>query len=121
MNNYFEISLLAILLVLIYKKPIFLQNIEKNRINILILLFLNAYITKIKGIVSGIIFALITVILLDSKEYFSNNEKDKKEDLEPKIYVKTWRPAHFTSPCQTENDRILKRQSEIASITATHQ
>jgi len=44
---------------------------------------------------------------------------EEKEESEPKVNVQTWRPANFTSPCQTENDRILKVRSERATLNAS--
>tara|TARA_B100001094_G_C18001931_1_gene705659 strand:- start:220 stop:573 length:354 start_codon:yes stop_codon:yes gene_type:complete len=116
MNNYFEFFLLGILVVLLYKKPLFLQNIQHNRLYLVLLICLNAYISNKFGITSGIIMALIVIVLIDSKETFCNNEKD---DSQPKVNVKSWRPANFTSPCQTENDRILKIRSEVSTLNAT--
>ena len=118
MDNYFEIFLLAVLVSLIYKKPPFLENITNNKLYLVLLLCLNAYVAKKFGITSGIIMALINIILLDTKETFCNVSEEKDES-EPKVNVQTWRPANFTSPCQTENDRILKIRSEVSTLNAT--
>jgi len=118
MHNYFEIILLGILVVLLYEKPIFLQNIQDYRLYLVMLICLNAYISKKYGIISGIIMALIIIVLIDTKETFCNNLKNGDND--PKVNVKSWRPANFTSPCQTENDRILKLGSEISTLNATN-
>lgn len=118
MDNYFEFFLLAILVSLIYKKPVFLQNITNNKIYLVCLLCLNAYVSFKFGITSGIIMALINIVLIDTKETFCN-VSEVTEKKEPKVNVKTWRPADFTAPCQTENDRILKTRSEIATLNAT--
>tara|TARA_B100000073_G_scaffold54038_2_gene39881 strand:+ start:12953 stop:13312 length:360 start_codon:yes stop_codon:yes gene_type:complete len=118
MHNYFELFLLAILVSLIYKKPIFLENIMNNKIYLVLLICLNAYIAKEFGIASGIIMALISIILLDTKETFCN-VSEAEEESEPKVNVQTWRPASFTAPCQTENDRILKIRSEVSTLNAS--
>jgi len=118
MDNYFELFLLAVLVSLIYKKPVFLENIANNKLYLVFLICLNAYVAKKFGITSGIIMALINIILLDTKETFCN-VIEEKEESEPKVNVQTWRPANFTSPCQTENDRILKVRSERATLNAT--
>lgn len=117
MNNYSDFILLAILVVLVYKKPEYLNSIYNNKFYLLILIFLNGYIAKKYGIISGIIMALIVVILIDSKETFCNNIKNDEE--EHKLNVRTWRPANFSSPCQTDNDRILKTTSELTTLNAT--
>ena len=118
MHNYFELFLLAILVSLIYKKPVFLENITNNKLYLVFLIFLNAYVAKEFGITSGIILALISIILLDTKETFCN-VSEAKEETEPKVSVQTWRPASFTAPCQTENDRILKIRSEVSTLNAS--
>ena len=46
MNNYIELTLLGILVVLIYKKPEYLKNVHSNKIYIILLIFLIAYISK---------------------------------------------------------------------------
>ena len=61
--------------------------------------------------------ALITIVLLDNKEYFTDISK---EDFTNNKDVKVWRPANFTQPSrQVENDRILKRRSETSTLRAT--
>ena len=93
MENYIEIILLALLVILVYKKPAFLQNINENKFVLASLILLNAYILKTVGMSAGIIVALINIVLLDTKENFC----DTKEGFTPKITV--WKPATFTSPC----------------------
>ena len=115
MNNYVELVLLGILLILVYKKPAFLQNIHNSKIYIALLILLNAYVLKTKGMSSGIIMALIIIVLIDSKENFCNS----KEGFAPKI--KVWRPATFTSPCQVDLDRQIKVKSEEATLSSTQQ
>ena len=95
-----------------------MQNITNNKLYLVLLLCLNAYVVKKIGITSGIIMALINIILLDTKEAFCNVSEEKDES-EPKVNVQKWRPANFTSPCQTENDRILKVRSERATLNAS--
>ena len=117
MKNYIELTLLGILVVLIYKKPEYLKNVHSNKIYIILLIFLNGYISKKFGITSGIIMALITIVLLDNNEYFTDISKEGFSNH--KVDVKVWRPAHFTEPCQVDNDRILKRRSEMSTLRAT--
>ena len=117
MNNYNNYILLAILVVLVYKKPKYLNKFQNNKFYILLLIFLNGYIAKNYGIISGVIMTLIVVILIDSKETFCNNMKN--DEKEHKLNIRTWRPANFSSPCQTDNDRILKTTSELTTLNAT--
>tara|TARA_Y100000022_G_C13073761_1_gene294579 strand:+ start:279 stop:629 length:351 start_codon:yes stop_codon:yes gene_type:complete len=116
MNNYVELGLLAILVVLLYKKPVYLQELSNNKMYLLVLIILKIYIFKTYGVTSGIISALILVVLLDTKENFCDN--NKKEEFVPKI--QSWKPQTFNSPCQVDIDRKIKIQSEEASLYSTH-
>ena len=118
MKQIIEFLLLGLLLALVYKKPAFLQNISHNKFLIVILILLNALTAKLYGITSGIIIALIIIILLDKKENFCNICTNK-EAFVPKIQV--WHPASFSGPCQLDLDRKLKTNSERAKIAATKQ
>jgi len=113
MKNYVELILLGILLVLVYKKPGFVQNIQSNKIYVALLILLNAYILKTQGITAGIIMALILIVLIDSKENFC----DSKETFVSKI--KIWRPAEFRPPCQVDLDRNMKILAEKSTIAST--
>lgn len=115
MENYIEIVLLAILVVLLYKKPGFLKEMIDNKMFILCLIILKVYIVSKYGITSGIITALILVVLMDSKEGFCENTQ---EGFVPKI--QKWKPQTFNSPCQIDIDRKIKIQSEEASLFSTH-
>tara|TARA_A100001015_G_C14571997_1_gene549473 strand:- start:218 stop:601 length:384 start_codon:yes stop_codon:yes gene_type:complete len=115
MNNYIEIILLGILLILVYKKPAFLHNLHSNKIYIALLILLNLYLLNNYGITSGIVMALIIIILIDKKENFC----DSKEGFVPKI--KVWKPASFTQPCQLDLDRNIKLHSEKATINSSKQ
>ena len=115
MDNYIEIILLGVLVILVYKKPVFLENVPDNKIMIAVLLLLNAYLLKTVGMSAGVIMALIIIVLIDTKENFC----DSKEGFTPKI--KVWKPAVFTSPCQTDLDRDIKVKSERATIESSEQ
>ena len=115
MKHYTEFILLGLLLIFVYKKPAFLQNLSNNKIFVVGLILLNAYIAKTCGTCAGVIAALIIIVLLDKKENFCN----VKEDFVPKIQV--WHPASFSGPCQTDLDRQIKANSEKANLEATKQ
>jgi len=115
MKQFITFVLLGLLLALVYKKPPFLMNISSNHFVILVLILLNGYIVKTYGINSGIVCALIIIVLLDKKEEFCNN----KEGFVPKIQI--WKPAKFHGPCQIDLDRQIKENSEKANIEATKQ
>jgi hypothetical protein len=64
MDNYVEIILLAVLVILVYKKPLFLQEIHNNKIVLALLILLNTYLLKTFGMSSGIIMAMIVTLLM---------------------------------------------------------
>ena len=115
MSEYTEYVLLGVLLVLIYKKPAFLIDLGLSKINVLVLIFLNAYIVYEYGMTSGILMALIIIVLIDQKSLFSN----VRERFNPK--VKVWHPKNFSSPCQVNLDRQLKEKAELTKISASKQ
>ena len=112
MGNYIEIILLAVLVILVYKKPLFLQEIHNNKIVLALLILLNTYLLKTFGMSSGIIMAMILIVLLDSKD------SELREGFAPKI--KIWKGATFTSPCQVDLDRDIKVRSERATLESTN-
>ena len=65
MEQYIEFILLGLLLILFYNKPKFTDNIPNNKLAILFLVLLNAYIAKTYGMSSGIIMACIVIMLVD--------------------------------------------------------
>ena len=111
MDNYIEIVLLAILVVLIYKKPSFLHGINNNKFIMALLILLNTYLLKTIGMTAGIIMALILIVLFDGS--------DSREGFSPKI--KVWQPSTFTSPCQVNLDREIKIRSEKNTLDSTRQ
>ena len=115
MEQYVDFILLGLLLILFYNKPKFTDNIPNNKIAILILVLLNAYIAKTYGMSSGIIMSCIIIVLIDKKENFS----DIKEEFTPKIQI--WRPVTFVGPCQIDLDRKLKEDGELANLNASKQ
>lgn len=115
MSEYTEYVLLGVLLVLIYKKPGFLIDLGLSKINILVLIFLNAYIVYECGMTSGILMALIVIVLIDQKSLFSN----VRERFNSK--VKVWHPKNFSSPCQVNLDRQLKEKAELTKLSSSKQ
>tara|TARA_B100000902_G_C27213605_1_gene865748 strand:+ start:91 stop:438 length:348 start_codon:yes stop_codon:yes gene_type:complete len=113
MYDYTDLFLLGLLVIFIYKKPAFLKDISKNKLAVLSLILLNAYLLKTKGVSSGITMALIIIVILDDTEGFTLNNK---EGFQPKIH--RWQPAHFVGPCQIDLDRKLKIRSEEANVQA---
>jgi len=109
MDNYVEILLLALLVVLVYEKPAFLHKIHTNKIILALLILLNIYLLKTVGMSAGIIMALILIVLIE--------ESGPKEGFVPKIRL--WSPSNFTSPCLVDLDRDIKVRSERATLDST--
>jgi len=115
MSQYVEFVLLGLLIVIINNIPEFMCSIVNNKFMLLLLILLNTYLLKIYGISSGILFAVILVVILNSGKVSMSNQ----EGFVPKI--STWRPTNFSSPCQVDLDRKLKVNSEQANIASTKQ
>ena len=116
MDNYIEIILLGVLVILVYKKPLFLENINDNKILLTLMILLNMYMLKNVGMSAGIIMSFIIIVLIDTKENFCDGTK---EGFTPKIQI--WQPSVFTGPCQVELDREMKVKGERATIESTEQ
>lgn len=116
MDNYIEIILLGVLVILVYKKPLFLENINDNKILLTLMILLNMYMIKNVGMSAGIIMSFIIIVLIDTKENFCDGTK---EGFTPKIQI--WQPSVFTGPCQVELDREMKVKGERATIESTEQ
>ena len=80
MEQYIDFILLGLLLILFYNKPKFVDNIPNNKLAILILVLLNAYIAKTYGISSGIITACIIIVLIDKKELWRTSANSAVAD-----------------------------------------
>ena len=115
MSQYVEFFLLGLLIVIINNVPEFMCSAVNNKVMLLLLILLNIYLLRIYGISSGILFAVILVVVLNKGRVSMSNQ----EGFVPKI--STWRPANFTSPCQVDLDRRLKESSEVANIASTKQ
>ncbi len=115
MSQYVEFFLLGLLIVIINSVPEFMCSAVNNKVMLLLLILLNIYLLKIYGISSGILFAVILVVVLNKGRVSMSNQ----EGFVPKI--STWSPANFSSPCQVDLDRKLKESSEVANIASTKQ
>ena len=115
MSQYVEFFLLGLLIVIINNVPEFLCSAVNNKLMLLLLILLNIYLLKIYGMASGILFAVILVIVLNKGKVSMSNQ----EGFVPKI--SSWKPSNFSSPCQIDLDRKLKESSEKANIASTKQ
>lgn len=115
MSQYVEFFLVGLLIVMINKVPEFMCTAVNNKMIVALLLLLNIYIFKIYGISSGILFAVILVLILDKGKVSMTNQ----DTFVPKISI--WQPSIFSSPCQVNLDRKIKINSEKANISSTKQ
>tara|TARA_B100000900_G_C20474908_1_gene672969 strand:- start:344 stop:745 length:402 start_codon:yes stop_codon:yes gene_type:complete len=92
-----EYFLLAVLLIFMYVKPSFLNNVRKNSLMKLLIILLTIFITSKYGITSGVLMSIIFILLLNDsknvqlydKKHFEgfSSEKDK-EDTKHYTYEK---------------------------------
>lgn len=115
MTQYVEFFLLGLLIVIINSVPEFMCSAVNNKVMLLLLILLNIYLLKIYGNSSGILFAVILVVILNKGKVSMSNQ----EGFVPKI--STWSPVNFSSPCQIDLDRKLKLNSEKSNIASTKQ
>ena len=101
MTQYVEFFLLGLLIVIINSVPEFMCSAVNNKVMLLLLILLNIYLLKIYGNSSGILFAVILVVILNKGKVSMSNQ----EGFVPKI--STWSPVNFSSPCQIDLDRFL--------------
>jgi hypothetical protein len=74
-----EYFLLALLLILLYVKPAFLNHVRKNSIMKILFVLLTIYVTGKFGTTSGILMAFIFIFLLNDSQ---NIQLYKKNDFE---------------------------------------
>ena len=79
MNFLVELILVAILLLFMYEKPRFLVDFANSTLGKVIMVIIVVMVAKTKGLVGGLLAALILVILLHSyKEGLVSTPDDKK-------------------------------------------
>ena len=113
MEEVVQYILLAIVVMLVYKKPECLKAFVKNKVLLIGLIFLNVHLTVTYGVSSGVLGSLIIIMLMDDEGY------EYKEAFNPKLEV--WKPKEFTQACVSDIDRDMKVKSERASMLATKQ
>jgi hypothetical protein len=80
MKTYVELSLTALLAVLIYEKPKSLVYFAHHTLGKLVLIGMVFIMAKYYGINAGIITSLITIVLFEHiREDFNNAKKSQKE------------------------------------------
>ena len=113
MEEIVQYILLAVVVMLIYKKPECLKVFVKNKVLLIGLILLNVYLTVTYGVSCGILGSAIIIMLMDSDGY------EYKEAFNPKLEV--WKPKEFTQACVSDIDRDMKIKSESNSMLASKQ
>tara|TARA_B100000886_G_scaffold165522_1_gene112954 strand:+ start:323 stop:715 length:393 start_codon:yes stop_codon:yes gene_type:complete len=113
MEEIIQYVLLAIVVMLVYKKPECLKALVKNKVLLIGLILLNVHLTVTYGASCGVLGSVIIIMLMDSDGY------QYKEAFNPKLEV--WKPKEFTQACVSDIDRNIKIKSESNSMLASKQ
>jgi len=113
MEEVVQYILLAIVVMLVYKKPECLKAFVKNKVLLIGLILLNVHLTVTYGVSCGILGSVIIIMLMDTDGY------EYKEAFSPKLEV--WSPTEFTQACVSDIDRDLKLKGERNTLRATNQ
>ena len=113
MEEIVQYILLAIVVMLVYKKPECLKALVKNKVLLIGLILLNVHLTVTYGASCGVLGSVIIIMLMDSDGY------QYKEAFNPKLEV--WKPKEFTQACVSDIDRNIKIKSESNSMLASKQ
>jgi len=113
MEEIVQYVLLAIVVMLVYKKPECLKAFVKNKVLLIGLILLNVHLTVTYGASCGVLGSVIIIMLMDSDGY------EYKEAFNPKLEV--WKPKEFTQACVSDIDRNIKIKSESNSMLASNQ
>ena len=113
MEEIIQYVLLAIVVMLVYKKPECLKALVKNKVLLIGLILLNVHLTVTYGASCGVLGSVIIIMLMDSDGY------QYKEAFNPKLEV--WKPKEFTQACVSDIDRDMKIKSESNSMLASKQ
>ena len=113
MEEIVQYVLLAIVVMLVYKKPECLKAFVKNKVLLIGLILLNVHLTVTYGVSCGILGSAIIIMLMDDEGY------EHKEAFNPKIEV--WKPQEFTQACVSDIERNIKIKSESNSMLASKQ
>ena len=85
MNCTIELVLGVVLLVLLYDKPRLLTTVANSVLGKIVILLAVGMVAKMKGLVTGLLAALVAIVLMhDLREGMENKESDKKEEKSDK-------------------------------------
>lgn len=113
MDNLIELGLLGVLLVVLYVKDTIFSNLINNKVGKIALLSILFYFTKYVSITSGMIIALITIILITNHKYdvgFFNEHTDLDNDADNTVR------HHYTL---RDMENIINHTREINTLNAS--
>lgn len=117
-QEFLNIGLLALLVVLMYNKNTFLNNTVTSTIGKLMWVVSIIFVSKYVNKTSGLILAVILMMILNqTKEYFSNVEKEEEDGVVLK--ESTMDIPATTVMNTTDLDRTMKKNSELNTISSS--
>ena len=87
MEEIVQYVLLAIVVMLVYKKPECLKAFVKNKVLLIGLILLNVHLTVTYGVSSGVLGSVIIIMLMDDEGY------EYKEAFNPKLEI--WKSMEY--------------------------
>lgn len=119
-QEFLNVGLLALLVVLMYNKNTFLNNTVSSTIGkmmwVLSIVFVSKYVNKTSGLILAVILMLV---LNQTKEYFSNIEQETDEEDGVVLKESTMNIPATTVMNTTDLDRTMKKNSELNTISSS--
>tara|TARA_Y100000591_G_scaffold315295_1_gene322733 strand:+ start:444 stop:1013 length:570 start_codon:yes stop_codon:yes gene_type:complete len=109
MKGYMELALGAILLVLMYEKPLAFTEFANSLLGKAIMIIAVGLIAKNNGLASGLLAALIMIILMHETREGMAHGKDKDKDKDTKAKSVTIKPS------SADQEKIKKIMNKTCS------
>lgn len=119
-QEFLNVGLLALLVVLMYNKNTFLNNTVSSTIGKMMWVVSIVFVSKYVNKTSGLILAVILMLVLNqTKEYFSNIEQETDEEDGVVLKESTMNIPATTVMNTTDLDRTMKKNSELNTISSS--
>ena len=119
-QEFLNVGLLALLVVLMYNKNTFLNNTVTSTIGKMMWVVSIVFVSKYVNKTSGLILAVILMMVLNqTKEYFSNIEQETEEEDGVVLKESTMNIPATTVMNTTDLDRTMKKNSELNTISSS--
>ena len=119
-QEFLNVGLLALLVVLMYNKNTFLNNTVSSTIGKMMWVVSIVFVSKYVNKTSGLILAVILMMVLNqTKEYFSNIEQENEEEDGVVLKESTMNIPATTVMNTTDSDRTMKKNSELNTISSS--